>query len=467
MKTLDDQMPSGYFEGLPNRTLARLEDSSMQTTGTSSGDVSTSTGQPPQLKQRDEDSGLHDIRELASSQRMRLSSRRVGSTSPPVDEDILASTSGSWKAVALPEPARMISLPELSELPAVIETKSEPKETKKDRKSRKSGELAAAQAAVLPSQSAPALPVAAKADAPVDATLRLDEPVAKPAAVAPIIPMQIGSRIAAPKKSNKGLVLGVLGAGLAAAAGIVVYVQTKGDATKQAASTMASDTAPARQNLGEGVAGAPAEKARASAPTAQAIATDDLDKKADEPAGTASGPADAAIVAPDPAPAKAPPRKGKVDTKPDGKKQGKQIIEVPGPDPKTEKPTKKPEVPVTKGDKPKDGEPDFDQLLKEAGEEKPKEIKPKLERTALSAGDFKKGMSAVQGRAQKCYDGTQGTASVKLTIAPSGQVTKVVVSGQFAGTSVAACIEAAVKGASFPAWDGGPQSMGYSYLLSE
>ena len=109
MKTLDDQVPSGYFEGLPNRTLSRLgEDSSMQTTtGNRSSD--TQPGVPPQ--DRDEDSGLHDIRSMASSAKMRISSRRI-STSPPLDEDILASSSAGWKAVALPEPAKMISLPE-------------------------------------------------------------------------------------------------------------------------------------------------------------------------------------------------------------------------------------------------------------------------------------------------------------------------------------------------------------------
>ena len=71
MKTLDDQVPSGYFEGLPNRTLARLsgEDSSMQTTGSSSDQLSKSTGAPP--PERDEDSGLHDIRSMASSTKMR------------------------------------------------------------------------------------------------------------------------------------------------------------------------------------------------------------------------------------------------------------------------------------------------------------------------------------------------------------------------------------------------------------
>ena len=123
MKTLDDQVPSGYFDGLPIQTLARLEDSSMQTT--SEGDVSGSTGVPPaeatiaaaSAPTREEDSGLHDIRDLASSARMRLSARRI-STHPPVDEDILASSSAGWKAVALPEPAKMISLPSVDELPS-------------------------------------------------------------------------------------------------------------------------------------------------------------------------------------------------------------------------------------------------------------------------------------------------------------------------------------------------------------
>ena len=81
MKTLDDQVPSGYFEGLPQRTLARLEDSSMQTTGTSSSsDPSTGRVAPPAAaaavsEDREEDSGLHDIRSPASSTKLRLSSR--------------------------------------------------------------------------------------------------------------------------------------------------------------------------------------------------------------------------------------------------------------------------------------------------------------------------------------------------------------------------------------------------------
>jgi hypothetical protein len=75
-------------------------------------------------------------------------------------------------------------------------------------------------------------------------------------------------------------------------------------------------------------------------------------------------------------------------------------------------------------------------------------------------------MTAVAGQAQACFAGTEGLASLRLTVAPSGKVAKVTVTGLFAGTPVGACVERAVRAASFPAWDGRPQSVGYSYLLS-
>jgi len=145
MKTLDDQVPSGYFEALPAQilgTLGRPEDSSMQPMGTtgSDRDGSGSTGIPP-MKDRDEDSGLHDIRSLASSTKARLSSRR--STANPVmtEDDIIASSSAGWKAVALPEPAKMISLPELAELPSAKEVKAQDKAARKAKDFKRSDEL--------------------------------------------------------------------------------------------------------------------------------------------------------------------------------------------------------------------------------------------------------------------------------------------------------------------------------------
>src|SRR5262249_2213541 len=129
----------------------------------------------------------------------------------------------------------------------------------------------------------------------------------------------------------------------------------------------------------------------------------------------------------------------------------------PKPEPTTKKPTAKGEP----------GDPSFDELLKEAGVDQKKNDKPKLDKKQLTSDDFKKGMAAINSKAQSCYKGTQGTASVRITISPSGAVAKVTVTGQFAGKPEADCVTAAVKGASFPAWDGGPQSFGYSYLLSE
>jgi hypothetical protein len=115
-----------------------------------------------------------------------------------------------------------------------------------------------------------------------------------------------------------------------------------------------------------------------------------------------------------------------------------------------------------------EAEPSFDALLKEAGVDDSKKVqKPKLDKKSLSGDDFKEGMSAVNAKAKGCYKGTQGIASVKLSIAPSGQVTKVSVGGAFAGKPEAACVEAAVKSATFPPWDGRPQSFNYSYMLSD
>jgi hypothetical protein len=93
--------------------------------------------------------------------------------------------------------------------------------------------------------------------------------------------------------------------------------------------------------------------------------------------------------------------------------------------------------------------------------------KPAPGRTSLSADEVQRGMTAVAGQAQACFAGTRGLATLRLIVAPSGRVAQVLVTGPFAGTPVAACIVRAVQAASFPPWDGRPQSFGYSYLLSD
>lgn len=464
MKTLDGETPSGYFEDLPKRTLARLEGISMQTTS----DTESSSTQLPMTdsgKVRDEDSGLHDIRNLAAASRSRrISSKRIGTSPPAMDEDILASASGSWKSIALPEPARMISLPELAEMPTKADLKAQEKAAKlaakteaKVRKSRPSGEMLVARDSAADLAAAPVAAIVPETPVriPAEAPLHLDEPVsgtakgATTAAVATakgdvgasITPM-IGSRIASSNKSNKGLMIGLVGVGLAAAAGVAIYLGTRGgdDKPTQAAAT---DT---RVKEEIKPTAAPIEPAPA------AIAKEEP-KPAPEPEE----------VKPDPVPVE-PPSNAKTvkPAKPTaGKKPEKKTIEVVDPGNGVKAPPKKEEV---KKEPPKEGDPDFEQLLKDSGYQKKDADKPKLEKKSLAAGDFKAGMAGVSGSAQGCYKGTQGTAMVKLTIAPSGKVSKVAVTG--VGAAEAACVQAAVQGASFPAWDGGPQSFNYSYLLS-
>lgn len=453
MKTLDDQVPSGYFEALPNRTLARLEENNMQlgqTTGEGTAGSNMSTGVPPQAD-RDEDSGLHDIRSLASSTKLRLSSRRSTQNPVPVDDEVLASSSAGWKVVALPEPAKMVSLPELAELPPVREIKEQAKDSKRAAQEARKAEKAAAAAAAAEAKAAAAAPVAATPVVAVEA-----RPAAP--AVEPSTPV-IGARFAQQKKS-KAPIVAVVGLGLAAAAGGVFYVTTQNKEQAAKPDVVASGE---REEGAKRAADEPPAAPPVAAPAAtQAIATGDAASSAGAPAEELAVTAANDVTETSKAPSKADRRgKGKAIDK-----QANAEVEVKKAEPKDKQPPKPEKTDTKTGGG--EGEPSFDQLLKEAGVDNTKKVvKPKLDKTQLTSDDIKKGMSALTGKAKACYSGTEGTANVRLTVAPSGQVQKVTVTGVFKGTPVAACIESAVRAATFPPWDGGPQTFGYSYLLSE
>ena len=453
MKTLDDQVPSGYFDGLPNQTLARLE-ADMQSGVDDSWSADPSAAPPPPAKpsvvvpaapiaarvappsvatpshvpeddtqktEREEDSGLHDIRSLAQSTKHRLSVKRI-TTSPPISDDV-ASSSAGWKAVALPQPAKMVSLPALDELPSAKEVRAKDKAARAGRR--------------MPADAAPAVEI---------------DPSGRSAMRQPFSSLAL-------RKRGKGGMIALVGVGLAAAAGAVIFVTTqKSDKSAavsdhSAAQTLKHDEG-AHQERARGPATptAPPAVAAAVQPAPEAPPSDG---KADLQLATDQG-KDTATLNKVSVPLKAGHvGKGKPDKTVDHAMDGK-IDKTP--------PVSKVEGKKAKGE---GGEPSFDDLLKEAGVDKKKEAKPKLDKKALSGDDFKHGMASVAAKAQSCYKGTQGTASVKLTIAPSGQVSKVTVGGQFAGGPEATCVSNAVKSAAFPPWDGGPASFNYSYLLSE
>jgi hypothetical protein len=433
MKTLDEQVPSGYFEALPNQTLARLEGSSMQhgSSGTTDTNPRDAMVPPPveavvQAKETDEDSGLHDIRNLAQSTKQRLSSRRITQSPIGHDDDVLASSSGSFRNIALPQPAAMVSLPDLAELPSKQEVIVADKKAQKAAKTENKAVAVEERAAFsLPSQQ---------------------------------------------DKKSKAPLFAVLGLGVAAAAGGVIYMQMQKSENK---------AAPAVAQVDNTQAIVP-EKAAAPAPTVSPIeppaktdeelkAEAELEKaKADalaaEQAAAAAAATEQKVEAPKVATKAASHDQHEKKSKASVATKAEKTVE-------TTKPADKKEILKPDGTKASAGggeaEPSFDALLKEAGVAEKKDKKPVLEKKSLTADDFKKSMAAITDKAQACYKGTQGTATVKLTIAPNGSVSKVSVGGAFAGKPEAACVSSAVKGASFPAWDGGPQTFTYAYMLSD
>jgi hypothetical protein len=81
-------------------------------------------------------------------------------------------------------------------------------------------------------------------------------------------------------------------------------------------------------------------------------------------------------------------------------------------------------------------------------------------------GDIVFGMSKIKGRVAACYDrfGMPGLANVSVTISARGEVTDASVSGSFAGTPTGACVEAAVRTASFPPAKVG-EMINYPFML--
>ena len=65
-------------------------------------------------------------------------------------------------------------------------------------------------------------------------------------------------------------------------------------------------------------------------------------------------------------------------------------------------------------------------------------------------------MNSVKPKVAACYSEfkVQGMAMVNVVIGKNGKVSSATVSGKFAGTPTGACVEKAVKSASFPPSDG-------------
>ena len=82
--------------------------------------------------------------------------------------------------------------------------------------------------------------------------------------------------------------------------------------------------------------------------------------------------------------------------------------------------------------------------------------KPQPSAGPLAKSAVVAGMNGVKPKVQACYNEfkQQGMAMVNVVIGKSGKVSSATVSGKFAGTPTGACVEKAVKSASFPPSEG-------------
>lgn len=86
----------------------------------------------------------------------------------------------------------------------------------------------------------------------------------------------------------------------------------------------------------------------------------------------------------------------------------------------------------------------------------------------LDRGDVAKAMKKISPAAKACYSVEEfsGMVSVKYSVEPNGKVSDVQPTGAHKSSKTGACVAKAVKGASFPAFDGSVTSFTFPVLLS-
>jgi hypothetical protein len=86
----------------------------------------------------------------------------------------------------------------------------------------------------------------------------------------------------------------------------------------------------------------------------------------------------------------------------------------------------------------------------------------------MTTRDIATAISRIKPTVAACseQDSAEGLANLRVTIANSGKVSNVQVTGKFAGTPTGDCVVRAVRGAPFPRFKGGPVTLNYSFTLT-
>lgn len=456
MKTLDEEIrkaltaqertvPEGYFDTLSARVFQRIEAElpqdrleveamgpDMSTDNTKPGSAAPPPGAIGDGEEREEHSGLHDIKAMAKTTKQRIS-RRV-STQSDVEESLLASASSqSLSAIVLPEPGH-------------DEPSYETDET---------GETDEDRAAVGAS--------AVSARATASATARAPE-------------------------ARGGLPVWVYGAvGVVAVAAVVFFVMRGGGKKTEVAQNTAPVAAdpsdlnapPAPPVVQPGAVPSDDDKADPTgvgSETGDGVATAPIEAADGDPAATVEASAD---PAPEPErdgdrPARTRSASAKSTSAPSSSSTSSSSSTGSASKPAAPKPR-----PATKPAKTDDSKRSLEDLLDEAsgGAVSNKDLEaaaPKVEdekpaKTDLSRAEIQTGMKKILGRVSACYDKYKepGTVMISVAIETSGAVASADATGKFKNTETGLCVSEAVKRATFESWEGKAKRFNYPFLLSD
>lgn len=388
------------------------------------------TGEDEKTGARNEDSVLFSLDAIgpggAKPKPAKLKSTLLGMAPPPPPRPAHLSSPGI-EAEASPGPDLSAGIgPKSPDFPRAELSAPEPR----DGSSPELGGGSSLEAANAPgfgdaSFSSPAFgsaPAQAELTAPLDGP---DPLLSPPMDAAP------ASDFAVPKKSGGGvwialvLILLVVGGGAAYA-----YTQGLGPFAKPVSKPTPTETS----NL-----------APAGQPTTEPTATEEPTSPAAEPsasAGNEEEPGEGAANAKTGTQGKPE----KLERKPDEGVEEKDEAPDEKAEEKAEKPDEKNEAEAEKPDEKAEEEPDgapFDEVA----------ARNALASAAGSAAGCKK------------PDGPTGQGRAIVTFAPSGRVTSAVITGAFAGTTVGGCIARVFRGATVPAFSGGPKTVSKTFSV--
>ncbi len=402
---LETTIPDGAFTEFSRKVSARMEGESMQRSNQFEP-VATGGMPPVAPAPRDENSGLHEIQELAGAAKKRAS-QRLSSQS---DAEELQSQSGAFKLVVLPDPTKQAA----------------PHTT--------------AQMLATPAMPAPSVAMSG-----------------------PMPSFEATVTAGAPRRGmSAGLIAALAVTAVAAGVGLFLYLGPLSNKNEQ---TAALPPEAARAEAVPEVAPAPAPVAAPTARPLEEAAVAAADGQPGQPAETAAGamPGESDLPPASKEAAAAPARAASEhESRKDEAKEDKKAAVAQAAEP-TEKPVKA-KVEKASLDDVLDG---VTGGVEET--EKAEKAPAAPTKAGLDRGDVADAMATISDRARACQEteGAVGSVNIKFTVDPSGRVSKASATGKFAGTATGACVAAAVKSAKFPAWNGGPMSFSYPFLLSQ